>query len=408
MAEITTISAANHNGLFKELPPSRRRFLESRLKIVEFSPGTLIIGQGQLGDYLGIVESGQVKLENGRAQAARTLNPGDSFGNEMLRFGKPSAFTITAQTDTVLQILERADWLTPSPSTLSRTIPSRLPRLKKSTRIILLSILVLAMVVLELGPALLEYSNARLPDRFAEAGQYDRARQYLEFAIRLQPESASLYGKLGDILAHEDQNMEAIEAYQQAISLDEYLPWVHNNLGVLLLEQEFYALAADHFQKALELNPENTSAYQNLGNAYYAQDEWEATADSYQKALELDFTLLETKAAWAGLILYEDRLVEARLVWEDVLVTDPRHPLALQGLGIVALLEDDPALALMYLDAARYLNPGDPTTHLYTGMAWEALDRPEEAAKEFQIVLESGTDPELIGLATALLEVVVD
>jgi cytochrome c-type biogenesis protein CcmH/NrfG len=407
MTELKTRSASDNNGLLKELPPRRRRFLESRMKKVQFAPGTRIIEQGQTGDFLGIVEIGQVKLENGRAQA-RTLAPGDSFGSEMLRFGKPSAYTITAQTDTVLQVLDRADWLSPSPPPQPRTLSSGMPRLKKSGRVALFSSLILAMVVLVLGPTLLDYSNARLPDRLAETGRYDQAQGYLEFAIRLQPDSANLYGKLGDILALQEQDQDAIEAYQQAITLDEYLPWIHNNLGVLLLEEGFYALARDHFQRALELNPENTSAFQNLGNAYYAQDQWQATADAYQKALELDFTLLDTKAAWAGLILYENRLVEARLVWEDVLQADPRHPLALQGLGIVALLEDDPSLALMYLDAARYLNPGDPITYLYIGMAWEVLDKPEEAAEEYQYVLESGTDPELLGLATALLEVVAD
>ena len=93
----------------------------------------------------------------------------------------------------------------------------------------------------------------------------------------------------------------------------------------------------------------------------------------------MDFTLLETKAAWAGLILNERRLVEARLVWEDVLLADPRHPLALQGLGVVSLLEEDPILAMLYFDAAQYLNPDDIAMHLYIGLALEALDRPLDA-----------------------------
>jgi tetratricopeptide (TPR) repeat protein len=407
MEEVKSILDHTRNGLFKELPARRRRFLESRLKRVEFAAGAEVIHQGQPGGFLGIIESGQLSLENSQG-SSRVLSAGDYFGIEMLHYGKPSANSVTADTDTVLQVLDRADWLAPSPAQEGKKASRAWPRLKRSGWIALVSILALAMALVVLGPDLFDHANKWLPDRFIHAGRSDLAEQYLDFALKLKPDSAFLYGKLGDILVSEDKKQPAIEAYQQAISLDEYLPWIHNNLGVLLYEEGYYALAADHFQQALDLDPENTGVYQNLGTAYYAQDLWESAADAYQSALELDFSLLDTKAAWAGLILYENRLVEARLVWEDVLQADPRHPLALQGLGVVALLEEDPALALMYLDAANYLNPDDPVTHLYIGMAWEALEKPLEASSEFRTVLEQSQDPELVDLARALLEVVED
>jgi len=167
-------------------------------------------------------------------------------------------------------------------------------------------------------------------------------------------------------------------------------------------------LAIERFQTAIELNPLHTAAYRNLGNAYYAQGDWDDAEAAYQDALELDFTLSEIKATWAGLILNESRLVEARLVWEDVLRGDPRHALALQGLGVVSLLEEDPGVAMLYFDAAQYLDPGNINMHLYIGMALEALDRPSEAAEEYQYILETGSDPDLISLADTLLEVVLD
>jgi tetratricopeptide (TPR) repeat protein len=117
---------------------------------------------------------------------------------------------------------------------------------------------------------------------------------------------------------------------------------------------------------------------------------------------------VDTKAAWAGLILNENRFVEARLVWEDVIKANPRHPLALQGLGVVSLLEGDPALAMMYFDAARYFYPEDPTLRFYIGMAMEELKRPDEAAAAYQYVIDKGADPDLVHLADSLLEVVLE
>ncbi|MCJ7735100.1 MAG: tetratricopeptide repeat protein, partial [Anaerolineales bacterium] len=278
-------------GFFEDLPAGRRRYLESKLKRVEFTPGTCIIRQGRSGKFLGVVESGELTLENPDSQS-RTLTSGQHFGSEMLLYEKPSSFTIRSQTDAVVWTLNRSDWRSPSPPSPPRIITPGRSRLIKAGLALLVTVSALAVVLFTLGPTLLEYANNTLPDRFIEAGRPDLAEGYLRNAVRFQPESAVVYGYLADILAVQDKSQEAIETYQQAITLDEYLPWIHNNLGVLLLEQGQALLATSHFQKALDLNPLNTDVYRNLGNAYYAQEQWKKAAAAYQNALELDFTLL--------------------------------------------------------------------------------------------------------------------
>jgi tetratricopeptide (TPR) repeat protein len=391
-------------GLFTELPAKRLDFLASKLKKQAFGPGEQIIRAGRSGRFLGIIESGEVTLEMGPGQSL-TASSGQVFGSEMLLKGKPSEFTITARADTIIWVLDRSDWQAPSPPR-----PKYRPMLhvKKAVWITLVVTLALAISLITLGPSLLDWANNTLPDRMVEKGRADQAEDYLQFAVRLQPRSARLYGILGDILVLQEKDQKAIEIYEQALILDEYLPWIHNNLGVVLMRGDEIELAVEHFQSAIDLNPLNTTSYRNLGNAYYTEEKWGFAAVAYQEALELDFTLSETKAAWAGLILNERRLVEARLVWEDVLRTDPRHALALQGLGVVSLLEEDPGVAMLYFDAAQYLDPNDINMHLYIGMALEAMDRPSEAADQYQYVIARGSDPNLISLADTLLEIVLE
>lgn len=405
MNDVNQVPEIIRNDLFKELPAKRRRYLESRLKRVEFSAGTQVIKKGRSGQFLGILERGRVMQENGRSHT-RSLKTGQSFGSEMLRFGKPSASTITTQTNTVIWVLNRTDWLAPSSPPQPRTTDTGKPRFKRAGWISMITTLILATIMFTLGPILLEYANDSIPNLMVESGRTDLAEGYLRLVLQWQPESARLHGKLGDNLALQGKEQEAITAYQQAITLDEYLPWIHNNLGVLLLEQDEAYLASDHFLKALNLNPENTDAYRNLGNAYYSLKEWGAAANAYQMVLDLDSSLIDVKAEWASMILYESQLKEARDAWEEVLLDKPRHQLALQGLGVISLLEKDPTQALLYLDAARYFNPDNLTTRLYIGLAQEALDRPEEAAAEYQFVKDKGSEPELFSLADTLLEVV--
>jgi len=391
----------------EELPPRRREFLASRLETRFYRGGSQIIREGRRGDFLGILASGEATIENQESQP-RTLRAGDHFGSTMLLYGKASGFTVTAKSDTTLWVLQRSTWLEPTPPPPPRPKILLNPRQVRTLAVGSLLTGALVMFVLILGPSLLDRVTITLPVRWAESGRIPWAERYLLTVTRWQPDSAVNYGYLGDILVLEGRTEDAVEAYQQAIELDEYLPWIHNNLGVLLMEDEEYSQAAVHFQKAVELSPQSLTATINLGSAYYAQEDWEAAAAAYGSALELDFSLLDTKAAWAGLILSESRLVEARLVWEDVLLQDPRHPLALQGLGVVSLLEEDPTLAMMYLDAARYLDPGDPALHLYIGMALEGLEQPEKAAEAYEFAVQNASNPELVSLAKSLLEVVLE
>lgn len=394
-------------GFFGEIPIRRRRFLESKLKSRLFPAGSEIISTGQVGEFLGILEHGRLEVQDSSGQI-QILRPGSVFGEEMLREGTPSQYSITARSDAIVWVLLRSDWMAPSSSRPNRKLRLHLPRVSRTGWIAIISTICLAMIILILGPSLLDYANNSLPDRFMASGRPELAENYLHFALRLQPRSARLHGMLGDILASQDKDMEAIEAYQNALEIDEFLPWIHNNLGVLLMEQGDLDDALDLFNSSIDLDPLQTTAYRNLGNAHYDQQEWIEAGKAYQDALEIDFSLVDTKAAWAGLILQESRLVEARLVWEDVLLYDPRHPLALQGLGVIALLDGEPGLAILYLDAARYVHPDDPIIRLFTGLALEELERPAEAAGEYQQVLDTADDPDLVDLAETLLESMVD
>ena len=407
MNDNPTVPDLKDIGFLRELPKRRRQFLVSRLKTRRFPAGTQIQKLGRRGGYLGILESGEVLLESPESQP-RTLQSGDHFGSAMLLYGKPSGFTVTALSDTNIWALGRKDWLSPTIIPPPPKKPLLKPKQVRALAVGTILTAALAMFIIILGPSLLDRTTTTLPKRLAESGRAAWAEWYLQVLTRWQPYSALNFGYLGDILVVEGKNQEAIQAYQQAIVLDEYLPWIHNNLGVLFLEGDQPGLAADHFIQAVDLSPQNVTSYVNLGSAYYAQEDWEAAAAAYGNALDLDFSLQDTKAAWAGLILSESRLVEARLVWEYVLLENPRHPLALQGLGVVSLLEGDPTLAMMYLDAARYLQPDNPALYLYIGMALETLENPADAAEAYQFAAENGSNSDLISLAEALLEVVLE
>ncbi len=391
-------------ALLGRLPRRRRNYLVSNLIRVEFPAGSRIIDPGQNGNFLGIVGSGELeqKLEDNEQ---RVLTRGDTFGSSMLLEGKPSQTTVTALSKAVVWILRRSVWLTPNPGTPSRVLPDQTPRRSRLNYGLLAVPIVLIMFVGVLGPTLLESATKILPETLLENGRADLAESYLNFVKRLRPESARVQARIGDLYALQDLNQQAVDAYQIALEVDEYQPAVHNNLGVILLEEGKIDQAVYHFRMAASLNPLQAEPFRNLGNAYYSLELWEEAAGIYQQALDLDANLLDSKAAWAGINLSENNLTAARQAWEEVLQEDPRSALALEGLGVVALLNDQPEQALNYLQAALFLDEDNPGTHLYLGLSLEEMERSGEAEDAYQYVIDNSQDPEIIRLAESLLEV---
>ena len=89
--------------LFSTLGEAERRTLTAAARARLFGPGEIIVRQGDAGQSLFIVESGEVRvtLEEGQKEVARIAS-GGVFGEMSLLTGDPRTATVSALTETVL------------------------------------------------------------------------------------------------------------------------------------------------------------------------------------------------------------------------------------------------------------------------------------------------------------------
>jgi tetratricopeptide (TPR) repeat protein len=66
------------------------------------------------------------------------------------------------------------------------------------------------------------------------------------------PGAYRIYHNLGNALSEIEQNEQAIQNYQQAIALNNTLPYAHGNLGAVYLKQGAWQSAIDAFSRAIE------------------------------------------------------------------------------------------------------------------------------------------------------------
>lgn len=126
---------------------------------------------------------------------------------------------------------------------------------------------------------------------------------------------------------------------------------VHKGLAFLTLD--FLEDAEREFRRALELRPHDVHAHVHLGRALLAQERYDAAVKEFDAALEMDINAPDA-LAYKGRAIYEKGLVEAAV---DLY----RESLSLHG---------------------------DPLVRDFLGTALLALDRTDEATREFQAAID--------------------
>jgi tetratricopeptide (TPR) repeat protein len=423
---------------FAGLSSIARQYLRTRLQKCDLPAGLELVHAGQRGQFMAILEQGQVELSwvGGNKQI---LEAGGSIGEGMMRYGVPSSFTAVTRSPVRLWVIRRVDWvfagelppdeiesqvlevdtssggLKPAQpsceappaqvagqSGVRKASPNR--KAMQRTAWVLAAFAILALAFFILSPELPLYISRALVQRALQAGRPDLALFYLWSTSGWQSNQAALYDELGTALYQEGDQSAALSAFTQAVAQDEELASAQNNLGVVLLNQSKIWEAIEHLKIAADLNPGNPQTQYNLGNAWLAAGDMDNAATAYRRAFDLDSGQIDALAAWGGIALQQGDFAAAQSAWETVVAERPDHPTALRGLGAVALLQGQPEQALSYLLAARTASPLDAEIRFYLGMVLEALDEPAEAADSFEQALAYSNDPALSELARAHLQ----
>jgi tetratricopeptide (TPR) repeat protein len=97
--------------------------------------------------------------------------------------------------------------------------------------------------------------------------QFKKAAAVLELAATLDPENAMIWTNLGaaylgnPILAKEDEQYRAIEAFERALTLNPVAPNVAYNIGLIYRDKQDHSAALHWFQRALQTNPQDKDAH---------------------------------------------------------------------------------------------------------------------------------------------------
>lgn len=211
--------------------------------------------------------------------------------------------------------------------------------------------------------------------KYKQAGQYDRAVEFFNKAVALNPKNTEIHYNLANTHLAAGHADHAINAYRRVLEYDPNHPPALNNLGLaykktgdlaraesvlkqavalqpdnalflnnlgttLQARQKFEA-AIEHFRHAIAAHPENAETYFNLGCSLQHIDALEAAAESYQAALALKPDFFDAHNNLGITFRLLGRFGQARTHHDHAVLLRPRHDDAHWNRSLLHLLHGD-------------------------------------------------------------------
>lgn len=123
---------------------------------------------------------------------------------------------------------------------------------------------------------------------FHDIGDTDKALEYQNKAIALDPDNERAYNNRGRVYLYKEDFGVAEADFAKALSLKGDEPIFFNNHGTAFYDLAKYAEAIQEYSRAIQLNPTESEYVNNRGDCWYSTGEYEKAIADYTRAIELN------------------------------------------------------------------------------------------------------------------------
>jgi tetratricopeptide (TPR) repeat protein len=142
---------------------------------------------------------------------------------------------------------------------------------------------------IELDPAYAE-GHAFLSEVYADQASWVAARTTAQQALDANFQSMDAHHNMGYALEVQGRYAEAVEFYENAITLAPNLAPLYIDAGRTYYWLSDFEEAANRFKKAIKLNPTDPEPYDRLGWTYYTDGEYGRAVDALEQSIGVDPT----------------------------------------------------------------------------------------------------------------------
>jgi tetratricopeptide (TPR) repeat protein len=157
--------------------------------------------------------------------------------------------------------------------------------------------------------------DAMQSDADRQIGDLSTAQVY----VRLHPDDAEGYNKLGSVYMRLKRYKEAIKAFRNGVMLHPNTAVLHSNLGSAYSADMQIEAAIDEFQRAIAEDPSYGAFYSNLGDVYFYKHDSVHAEEEYKNAILHNPALIQPYWRLSELLRKEGRREEAKTILQALL-----------------------------------------------------------------------------------------
>lgn len=155
---------------------------------------------------------------------------------------------------------------------------------------------------------LLVECNILISNEFFDVENYNKAIDYTNVVISLEPTLAKGYYSRGCIYQIMGQDSLALKDYDIALGFNPDFVDVYYNRGIIHEDNGDYDLALADYNKAIKLNPSYiANVYNNRGNTYLAKLVVDKAIEDYDKVISIDSTNIKAYINRAGAFILQNK-----------------------------------------------------------------------------------------------------
>ena len=199
--------------------------------------------------------------------------------------------------------------------------------------------------------------------------EFNRARDDLMQALRLNPDSALIHNNLGTVYEHKAELDLAIENYGAAIRLDPtYAQAFYNRAHVFIAKQDYQSAIVD-YDRAIALQKDFAEAYSNRGGVYLLQGDAAKALADFGEAIRLRDSDPIFWANRANGYLALGQYKEAISDFDRAQKIDPGNASIYLGRGRARMYSNAIPAAIEDLQTAVRLKPSNPYSAIWLHIA---------------------------------------
>ena len=195
--------------------------------------------------------------------------------------------------------------------------------------------------------------------------------------------------KLGDALAEEGRNAEAIKHYYEALrTKSKYWPGIYLNLGVALMAANKIDESIDNFSRAIQIKPDFAEAHNNMGIAFEKHGNFTEAVRHYREALRIKPDYAEAHNNMGIALEKQGNFSEAIRHYREALQISSKYASAHNNLGNAMAQQGNFETAVYHYQEALRINPNYVRVYYNLGRIYTNRGKIEDAIMYYKKALQ--------------------